>query len=174
MTLRGRRRDGGLRPNSGRFGRASVPGAAANSSTCRLRARPVRCYISRRRVETTADLRRTVVALSPPGAALGHFRTRAKNPPERTRSRVAIFRHGCTHRSPSSSTSSPSPSLVVDDNRTRYFGAPCAPPWTRRDATPGTRSDFAVESKLRYRLCRPAARARFYITCRGARKTRRE
>jgi len=99
MTLRERRRGFDPRLTSGRLGSSTVSGAAGSSSTCRFGAPFVRRYISRRRVEATADPRHTV-ALSPPRVALRHFRTSCEKPPrtyERWRSRVAIFRHGCTH-----------------------------------------------------------------------------
>jgi len=92
-------------------------GRHRSGSTHRLDSLPVRCYISRRYQEATADPRHTV-ALSPPRVALRHFRTRAKNSRtnERRRNRVAIFRHGCTHQPPSPPTSSPSSSSFVADD----------------------------------------------------------
>lgn len=141
MTLRRRRRDGGLRLSSGRFGPRFSSGRHCGSSTCRVRAPLVRRYISRRREEATADLRCTV-ALSPPGAALRHFRTRAKNPPERTSgggvaspSLGTVFigrrlrrRHRRRRRWP------PTIGHVILEGRIHDA--------RRRDAAPGTRSDF--------------------------------
>lgn len=147
-------------------------GRRRDGSTCRLGARPVRRYISRRREETTADLRRTVVALSPPGAALGHFRTRAKNPPNvrgvaspSLGTVVPIGRRlRRRHRRRWSSTTIVHVTL---ERRVRLRGRDV----TRRDATPGTRSDFVAESKLRYRLCRPAVALDFTLRA-GARGRR--
>lgn len=152
-------------------------GRRRGSSTCRLGAPSVRRYISRRRVKATADPRRTV-ALSPPRAALRHFRTRAKNPPERTSGGgVASPSLGTVvpNSRPSPSTSSPSPTTIAP----RYSGAPCVCARlrgyaTRRDAGNAKRSRLAAERANSDIDCAaPSSRSIYIITCRGARRGRR-
>lgn len=152
-------------------------GRSRGSSTCRLGAPSVRRYISRRRVKATADPRRTV-ALSPPRAALRHFRTRAKNPPERTSGGgVASPSLGTVvpNSRPSPSTSSPSPTTIAP----RYSGAPCVCARlrgyaTRRDAGNAKRSRLAAERANSDIDCAaPSSRSIYIITCRGARRGRR-
>jgi len=176
MTLRERRRGFDPRLTSSRLGSSTVSGAAGSSSTCRFGAPFVRRYISRRRVEATADPRHTV-ALSPPRVALRHFRTSCEKPPERTNGGgVASPSLGTVVpiRPLSPSTSSLSPSLVVDDNRNTLLWKRCVR-LRGRDTTrdvPGKREAISsLRASSNISTVPPRlSRARFTLTCRGARE----